>query len=189
MVNGEKIQKGLETILTERGLYAAKGLNKVCNPKCTVDNDACCCIKLMSVQPDFKSEVEWLEATVKKRGHNIIFFPKFHCELNPIEMVWAYVKAQLRKECKFKFDGLRERRIINKLDNVPISYIRKVQQYCFRFTDGYRKGLTGKHLQYAMKVVTGHRKFPDYNGELLKNVIIAKYNAKLEAEKPKTLSK
>jgi len=32
-----------------------------------------------------------LETLIKDTGHECIFLPKFHCELNPIEMVCKYI--------------------------------------------------------------------------------------------------
>ena len=43
--------------------------------------------QLLSNQDYFKNQVSMLEVLVKRKGHKIIFLPKFHCELNPIEMV------------------------------------------------------------------------------------------------------
>jgi transposase len=41
-----------------------------------------------------------LQVLIEKRGHICLFLPKFHCELNPIEMVWAQIK---RRKCSLKF--------------------------------------------------------------------------------------
>jgi hypothetical protein len=41
---------------------------------------------LLSNQDDFKNQVSMLEELICQKGHKIIFLPKFHCELNPIEM-------------------------------------------------------------------------------------------------------
>ena len=43
--------------------------------------------RLLSQQDDFKHQESMLETLIKKAGHECIFLPKFHCELNPIEMV------------------------------------------------------------------------------------------------------
>ena len=43
---------------------------------------------VLSTGPDFKSQKSWLSETVKKYpGCQLIFYPKFRCELNFIEMV------------------------------------------------------------------------------------------------------
>ena len=42
---------------------------------------------LLSKQDDFTNQPSMLETLIKDAGHECIFLPKFHCELNPIEMV------------------------------------------------------------------------------------------------------
>ncbi|KAF8260779.1 hypothetical protein EI94DRAFT_1811267 [Lactarius quietus] len=64
--NGEP--KGLQQTLEERGFNVA-GMRAKCSP-----------------QEDFRNQVSLLEQTITDRGHLCMFLPKFHCELNPIEM-------------------------------------------------------------------------------------------------------
>jgi len=61
----------------------------------------CCIYHVLSLQKDFANEKPLLQQYVKKRGHVCIFLPKFHCELNPIEMLWGYAKYH-----EFPFNGL-----------------------------------------------------------------------------------
>jgi hypothetical protein len=72
--------------LEERG-FNVKKMRAKCKPVCPVENQDCCMARLLSNQDDFKTQISMLEELVKKKGHEIIFLPKFHCELNPIEMV------------------------------------------------------------------------------------------------------
>ena len=37
---------------------------------------------------DFKNQSTILEEEAKGRGHQCVYLPKFHCELNPIERCW-----------------------------------------------------------------------------------------------------
>ena len=47
----------------------------------------CCYRRAISEQEDFKQQNEWLEEIVADQNScRLIFFPRFHCELNYIEM-------------------------------------------------------------------------------------------------------
>jgi len=46
--------------------------------------------RLLSKQDDFRSQKSQVEEMITERGHLCIFLPKFHCKLNPIEMVCFY---------------------------------------------------------------------------------------------------
>ena len=49
--------------------------------------DNCCMARILSKQEDFTNQISMLETVLREAGHLCIFLPKFHCELNPIEMV------------------------------------------------------------------------------------------------------
>ena len=55
-------------------------------------NDWCCMSCILSLQEDFTQEKSMLQHYIEGRGHICMFLPKFHCELNPIEMVWGFMK-------------------------------------------------------------------------------------------------
>jgi hypothetical protein len=105
--------------------------------------------------------MEMIEEVIKDNATfcKLIFFPKYHCELNYIEVVWGYLKTKLRKECTFSFSDLCEK-IENELEAIPKKFIRRIERFCFRFMDGYRHGLKGPLLDYAMRKYSSHRKFP-----------------------------
>ena len=46
----------------------------------------------LSLQEDFANEKSMLQHYIEGRGHICMFLPKFHCKLNPIEMVWGFMK-------------------------------------------------------------------------------------------------
>jgi len=52
----------------------------------------CCMHKVLSLQADFRAEIPWLQQIIQDAGHKCYFLPKFHCELNPFEMYWGWVK-------------------------------------------------------------------------------------------------
>jgi hypothetical protein len=78
--------KGLQQTLEERG-FDVRGLRVKCAPVCPFENNNCCMARLLSKQDDFHLQESLLEQKIKSKGHLCVFLPKFHCELNPIEMV------------------------------------------------------------------------------------------------------
>jgi len=179
-------QKGIKTILEERGLWNTlqhKVLScDLCKSGHPPGNINCCAKRLLSEQTDFKEQKEWLQDTVERYGHSIIFFPKFHCELNYIEMVWGYIKAKLRRESLFSFTLLKNRIDPLLKEEIPISFVRKVSRHCFRFMNGYRLGLKGPELDYAMKKYKGHRRIPQEQVQNIKDEFKDKQQIKMERE-------
>ena len=44
---------------------------------------------------------------VEATGHAVLFYPKFHCELNWIEYYWGQVKRYTRDNCEYNYEGLK----------------------------------------------------------------------------------
>ena len=78
--------KGLQAVLQECGFDVSQ-LRAKCSPVCPIENQNCCMAQLLSQQEDFMNQESMLESFIKEKGHLCLFLPKFHCELNPIEMV------------------------------------------------------------------------------------------------------
>lgn len=78
--------KGLKAVLEERGFDVSK-MRAKCSPVCPFENSNCCMARLLSHQADFANQVSMLEKLITEAGHLCLFLPKFHCDLNPIEMV------------------------------------------------------------------------------------------------------
>ncbi|EKM78048.1 hypothetical protein AGABI1DRAFT_42629, partial [Agaricus bisporus var. burnettii JB137-S8] len=53
-----------------------------------------CMQRVLSLQEDFQNEKPLLQLIIEQAGHKCLFLPKYHCELNPIEMVWAQTKQR-----------------------------------------------------------------------------------------------
>ncbi|KAG0140696.1 hypothetical protein CROQUDRAFT_52860, partial [Cronartium quercuum f. sp. fusiforme G11] len=53
----------------------------------------CCWSKILGLQSNFASENPLLQMVIEEAGHICLFLPTFHCELNPIEIFWAYIKS------------------------------------------------------------------------------------------------
>jgi hypothetical protein len=78
--------KGLKDVLEERGFDVSK-LRAKCSPVCPFENTNCCMARCLSQQEDLLNQPSMLKTLIKDAGHKCIFLPKFHCKLNPIEMV------------------------------------------------------------------------------------------------------
>ena len=147
------VQKGLRTILLERGIWPDSGL-------CLKDAR-----QLLNDQDDFKSQKDWLTETVDGAGDgmNIIFFPKFHCEFNFIEMYWGYCKKFTRANCDYSFQGLMQI-VPTALDSVPLSSIRKFARKSWRYMDAYREKngqfLSMHQVEFAVRKYKSHRTVP-----------------------------
>ncbi|KAF7371742.1 hypothetical protein MVEN_00030700 [Mycena venus] len=156
MTTSTGVQKGLKTVLEERG-FNVKGMKAKCKPVCPFESENCCMARLLSQQDDFVNQVSLLEKLITEAGHECMFLPKFHCELNPIEMYWGWCKYRYREIPK---DGPFEKSkqaALKCLDACPTEVIRRFVNRSWRFMDAYRKGLSGKAADWAVKTQKGHR--------------------------------
>ena len=165
--------KGLLQTLEERGFKVNKKMKAKCSPVCTFKNEGCCMARLLSKQDDFRLQKSLLEETITGRGHLCTFLPKFHCELNPIEMVcsyfilllsnsqhvqyWGWCKQQYRQIYKDKFDDAK-RLTRECLDACPVNVIQRFFNRSWRFMSAYHQGLTGKAAEWAMRKQKSHRR-------------------------------
>ncbi|RHZ40697.1 hypothetical protein DYB31_016267 [Aphanomyces astaci] len=60
----------------------------------------------------------------KDRGHDVVFTPPYHSDLQPIEMVWSFVKGAVGRQydTSTKFPDVRER-LDREFDRLPSSVI------------------------------------------------------------------
>ncbi|RIB29564.1 hypothetical protein C2G38_2155049 [Gigaspora rosea] len=70
------------------------------------------------------------EEELENRGHKVIFYPKFHSELNYIEMYWDGAKTYARKHCNCTWAGLLRTAPV-ALDSVPVEQIRAYARLSF----------------------------------------------------------
>ena len=112
MVNSDGTAKGVRTILRERGINTA---SMKADDMRTV----------LTFHDDLLHENTIVEDYLKDRGHKVNFLLKFHCELNPIERVWAQAKVYCWAYTNFTLNRLRQ--IIDPaLDSVTVDNIRKI---------------------------------------------------------------
>jgi hypothetical protein len=116
----------------------------------------CCAKRILALQPDFTETRSRLEEVIIARGHRCLFYPKFHCELNFIELAWGSVKRAVRERCDFTFKN----NVLLCLDALPLATVRRYARLTYRWMDAYAKGLVGPLAEFAVKKFSSHRKVP-----------------------------
>ena len=139
LIDRNGIPKGMKKVLEERGINTA---TMVADDMRTV----------LANHEDFCTEKTVVENYLIGRGHKVLFVPKFHCELNPIERVWGQAKVYTCTHTNYTLPRLRN--IIRPgLDSVSLDlirkYFRKVQDYETAYLEGKQ---AGKELEQAVKV-------------------------------------
>ena len=149
------VQKGVRQILVDRGLWNEQ------NPPRLPEAKA-----LLSAQPDFKEQMEWVAETVTNAGHLLIYLPKFHCELNCIEHLWCSAKAYARTRCTYSFPALKAI-VPEALNSVSLASFRRQHRRCERHMHAYAMQseetgatLSFQQANYAVKKYTSHRRIP-----------------------------
>ncbi|KAJ3736812.1 hypothetical protein DFJ43DRAFT_988904, partial [Lentinula guzmanii] len=87
-------------------------------------------------QDDFINQPSMLEELITQKGHYCLFLLKFHCELNPIEMYWGWVKYQYREVAKKTFKGAKDA-AFQYLDACPVEVIQQFIHHSFQFMSAY----------------------------------------------------
>ena len=101
-----------------------------------------------------------LQEIVEDARHKVIFYPKFHCELNYIENYWGQAKKYARRHCDYSFDGL-QKTVPNALKSVSLIQIRRYARRAHRYMSAYYLGLTAKQAIFAVKKYRSHRRIPE----------------------------
>ena len=170
-----KAAKKTEDELVNDELLRAAGLeneirNKVKHTgSCARTGKPCCAVWKLSQCQDFQEQLNAVEETIKQAGHECIFLPKFHPELNYIERFWGHCKRWLRKHCMYSMSGLWSNFEKVFSDEVsPLSLQRKFARTAWRWMDVYRRdNLDPEVAAFAAKSYHGHRCIPASMDELV----------------------
>ncbi|KAG0697413.1 hypothetical protein DFH29DRAFT_811718, partial [Suillus ampliporus] len=152
--------KGMASILTEQGFDVSKLKAQCKNFECVAGAMDCCCHRILYRQPDFANIELLLETTCKARGIQVIFLPKFHCELNFIEQCWGFAKWLYRGYLMSMKDSDLEQNMEKALDAIPLASIRRFAIRSSHFMDAYHKGLDGSQAAWVVKKYRGHCVLP-----------------------------
>ena len=91
-------QKGAEKRIAEaeamgqEHTVAEEDLAEAQDPVSKQPNEWCCLYRILLSQADFANEKPMIQHYIESQGHVCMFLPKFHCKLNPIEMLWGFMK-------------------------------------------------------------------------------------------------
>lgn len=88
--------KGMVKLLQEQKINAAHLKAQCKDFKCNPDTMHCCCRRILHNMYRTHAPPTILESLAQSLGSRVIFLPKYHCELNPIEQVWGYAKSRYR---------------------------------------------------------------------------------------------
>lgn len=150
--DGVPTQKGLVTALNERGISTVRDDGK----KLTVDELR----DIMHKQPDFLNEPNVIESIIRARGHLCQFYPKFHCELSPIEPYWGAVKKFMRYYCSYSKE-LQKSILFAGLRSVCLQTCKRFFGKCRRVEHAYRNNMSSSEMHQLLNVVT-HRKYASH---------------------------
>ena len=70
-----------------------------------------------------------METVAKEYGHEILRFPPYHCELNPIELAWAVEKNHVAGENKDMSLDSVEKLFRKKREELPEDFWRKCVEH------------------------------------------------------------
>jgi len=121
----------------------------------------CCCRRLLYNQPDFVEGESLLETHChNRRIDDVVFLPKFHCELNFIEQCWGRAKSVYRTYPPSSSKEDLEANTLRSLESIPLPMMRKFATRSRRFLDAYDRGLNGKQAAWAARKYRGHQVLP-----------------------------
>ena len=131
-------------MLQERGLWCDK-LRLDCkgteHQEVHPQKSFCCARHVLAAEPDFQAhQMSLLEQAITDAGHSVLFYPKFHCELNAIEYYWGAAKHYTRENCDYSFPSLRIM-VPASLESISSTTIWRFFKKTERMMDYYREGV------------------------------------------------
>ena len=91
----------------------------------------------------------------------MIFYPKFHCELNFIERFWCSAKHYTRENCSYSLTGLRAT-IPAALKSVSTATINRYYNHCNNTIKAYSDGFVYGTSEFSEQIrYKSHRQVVD----------------------------
>ncbi|GES93696.1 hypothetical protein RCL_jg27178.t1 [Rhizophagus clarus] len=74
----------------------------------SIENSRCYACHVLAAQEDFLNQKPILQEVIEGLEHKVIFYPKFYCKFNYIEMYWKTSKRYAQQHCNYTWKGLQE---------------------------------------------------------------------------------
>ena len=101
-----------------------------------------------------------LQEEIDARGHKVIFYPKFHCELNPMEPYWCKAKWYTREYSDYSLEGFRQT-VPEALASVKQKTICGFFNRSKRIIEAYRDGIQSGCEEFKNRVGKAHHRIED----------------------------
>ncbi|CAG8610114.1 10793_t:CDS:2 [Cetraspora pellucida] len=89
----------------------------------------CCTCWLISNQTDFLEQCGQIQQEIESCRHKVLFYPKFHPEINHIEMYWGMAKRYTQSHCEYSLSKTRKT-ICEDLDSISVEQICSFAKLC-----------------------------------------------------------
>eukprot|EP01083_Nonionella_stella_P296654 1007715_1 len=139
-IDGLKIPKGLQKIIEERGVVIPK--------RWKIDDLR----DRLHQFEDFQNQKSMLEELIESMNHEMIMLPKFHCELNDMEIIWAISKGRHQRDNTFK-TKTHEDRFRKALASISQTEVRHISVKIREYEQAYNQGATTTNVcEYIAKM-------------------------------------
>ena len=106
----------------------------------TIDPEGgCCARRVLEAGRDFQEPKGCLQEEVEALGHRVLFYPKFHCELNFIERYWCRAKWLARENSGYDSEAVKAT-VPEAPASVTNASIRGFYRLAVRTIDAYSAG-------------------------------------------------
>ena len=163
--------QGIGQVLRERGLWqerhSYRHLFLLECPKgdgragCNLELEGDYCARtVLSQERDLQEQKGHLQEELEASNQQVIFYPKFHCELNFIERFWCAAKYYTHGNCSYSLNGLQAV-LPAALDSVTTPSIHRYFLGHMRVLGGYQRGLQYGTKEFHEAVYKSHRRVED----------------------------
>ena len=124
-------------------------------------------VEMLKEHPAFAAKTK-LELIGQKYNIKVLYFPKFHCELNPIEGLWCFQKQFVRSRTDQTFQTMKKLIKESRLEFKKKQMNEKLVCRFWNIVEAYSNGdsyfeVLTEHCGNRKENVTSHRRISDKN--------------------------